>query len=202
MLFLRIILLVAVYITSAFLRAQELIKSPVYIQTCIDKTQCFSVINNAYLFYDENREELFLRVDFKKVKQEKDSLYDWLDDLSSSDFLFKTKIPKTQLPLINSSHTKVLRLPGLMYFNSILLNTIVEISILAASESSFPQLTSNQNNYAFYNFSFGISFLPKEFKIHHKPHHLKKTISIGVSAARPNLLLPAMQHLVEDIYNK
>ena len=202
MIILRYILISVILVKSVVLQAQELIKSQIYVQTCIDKTQCFSVIKNAYLFYDENREELFLRVDFKKVKEEKDSLYYWLDDLSSSNFLFKTKVLKSQLPAINSAHIKVLRLTGLMYFNSILLNTNVEISILAAAENSFPQVTNNQNNYSLYSFSFGISFLPKEFKIHNKPNHLKKTISIGVSGAKVNLLLPGMQHLVEDIYSK
>jgi hypothetical protein len=181
---------------------QELINSPVYVQTCINNTQCFSVINDAYLFYDEQREELFLRVDFKKVKAEKDSLYYWLDDLSGSDFLFKAKISRLQFPLINSSHIKVLKLNGWMYFNSVLQHTVVELSILGASEGSLPQITSNQNVYPLYRISFGLSFLPKDFKIHNKPHHLKKTISIGVTAGKINLLLPGMHHWVKEIYDK
>ncbi len=69
--------------------SQSIISSNTYIQTCIDKTQCSSINNASYLFYDENSNNLYLKIDFTSFKSGQDSIDGWLDDLTGSFVLYK-----------------------------------------------------------------------------------------------------------------
>ena len=52
------------------------------------------------------------------------------------------------------------------------------------------------------SFNFSLPIAPKDFKIHKKPHHLTKTIFIGLALGRINLLLPGQETILGDAYKK
>ena len=61
--------------------------------------------------------------------------------------------------------------------------------------------TTNGNNYDHYKVNFSVSLAPKDFKLHKKPHHLRKTIFIGIALGRINQLIPGSPHVPNDVYN-
>jgi hypothetical protein len=196
----RIILLFL--LIASGLNAQNIISTNAYVQTCIQKTNCFSENITAFMFYDESREELILKVDFNKVKTGKDTLDDWKEDLSGSYFYFIGHLNKDVFVQQSNNNSRQIKLNGKIFFNDIWQTTITEITVFQTTENSMLNRNTNDNSYDFYKLTFGLSFMPKDFKIHKRPHHLKKSISIGVSAGRVNQLKPEMEKLVEEIHRK
>jgi hypothetical protein len=182
------------------LKAQNVISTNAYVQTCIQKTNCFSENSSAFLFYDETRQEIILKIDFKKVKTGKDTLDDWMDDLAGSYFYFSGHLNKEDFHNLSNNNSRQLKMNGKILFNDIVQNTQTEITIFHASENSLMNRNTNDNNYDLYKITFGLSFMPKDFKIHKRPHHLKKSITIGIAAGRINQLKPEMEKLVEEVH--
>ncbi len=169
-------------------KAQGIISSNTFIQTCIHHSQCFSINNSSYLFYDESRNAFFLKVDFTKFKTGQDTLDDWLDDLASTYLYFKAPLDKEIfMSGFANHHTKVLKLHGQAFINGIWHKQDVEVSLFT-SDNSVLNTNGNNLNYDSFKMNFSISIVPKEYQIHKKPHHLKKTIFIGVTLGRINLL--------------
>ena len=184
-------------------KAQNVISSSAYIQTCIQKTNCFSVNNTSYLFYDESKEELILKLDFKKFKSGQDTIDDWMNDLNGSNLYFIAHINKGEFTALSNNNSKVIKnVSGSIYFNDIWQNTVTEVTIFQTSENSMLSRSTNDNAYDTFKVNFGFSFLPKDFKIHKRAHHLKKIITIGVAAGRVNQLKPEMQGLIQEINKK
>ncbi len=179
--------------------SQNLISSGAYIQTCIQKTNCFSVNNNAYLFYDENQEELVLKLDFSRVTSGKDTIDDWLDDLEGTILYFIAHFNKSEFQMLSNNNAKTYKLYGKIFFNGIVNNHVTELTLFQTAENSLLTRNTNENMYDVFKVNFGFSFSPKNFKIHKRPHHLKKQITIGVAAGRVNLLKPEFRHLLKDI---
>ena len=175
-------------IITLLIKGQNIISSNVYVQTCIQKTNCFSENSSAFIFYDETRQELILKIDFKKVKTGKDTLD---GNVNKEDFLN-----------LSNNNSRQLKLNGKILFNDIIQTTQTEITIFHTSENSLMNRTTNDNNFDLYKITFGLSFMPKDFKIHKRPHHLKKSITIGVSAGRINQLKPEMEKLVEEVHRR
>lgn len=189
-------------IITLLIKGQNIISSNVYVQTCIQKTNCFSENSSAFIFYDETRQELILKIDFKKVKTGKDTLYDWMEDLAGSYFYFTGNVNKEDFLNLSNNNSRQLKVNGKILFNDIVQTTQTEITIFHTSENSLMNRTTNDNNFDLYKITFGLSFLPKDFKIHKRPHHLKKSITIGVSAGRINQLKPEMEKLVEEVHRR
>lgn len=87
-----------------------------------------------------------------------------------------------------------------MFLNGIWHSQSTELS-LYMTENGLLNQNNNQNNYDLYKVNFTISFLPKDFKVDKKPHHLKKSIFIGVTLGRINQLQPGMQKLLGEAYD-
>ena len=189
-------------IITLLIKGQNIISSNVYVQTCIQKTNCFSENSSAFIFYDETRQELILKIDFKKVKTGKDTLDDWMEDLTGSYFYFTGNVNKEDFLNLSNNNSRQLKVNGKILFNDIVQTTQTEITIFHTSENSLMNRTTNDNNFDLYKITFGLSFLPKDFKIHKRPHHLKKSITIGVSAGRINQLKPEMEKLVEEVHRR
>lgn len=189
-------------IITLLIKGQNIISSNVYVQTCIQKTNCFSENSSAFIFYDETRQELILKIDFKKVKTGKDTLDDWMEDLAGSYFYFTGNVNKEDFLNLSNNNSRQLKVNGKILFNDIVQTTQTEITIFHTSENSLMNRTTNDNNFDLYKITFGLSFLPKDFKIHKRPHHLKKSITIGVSAGRINQLKPEMEKLVEEVHRR
>lgn len=196
----HIITFIIVTLSVLTARAQDLISSNTMIQTCIKDMQCFSVSNSSYLFYDESKSSFYLKLDFKKFRVGQDSIDDWLNDLSDNYLYFKAPMdPGAFSNLANHNH-KTIKLNGQVFLNGIWHNQTIDLSLFMTENGMLNQ-NINNNSYDFYKVNFSLSILPKEFKVHKKPHHLRKTIFIGVSLGRINQLQPGMQSLLGEAYN-
>ncbi len=194
-------LIVALFFLCGKYFSQGIISSNSFIQTCLNKTQCFSINNSSTLFYDETKNAFYLKIDFNKFKTGQDTLDDWLDDLSSTNLYFKAPLDKEQLQSgYSNHHIKTFKIQGKTYLNGIWHNQDIEMNIYS-SENSVSEIKNNQNIYDNLKVNFSLALSPKDFKIHKKPHHLKKTILIGVTLGRINLLQPGMQELLKEAYD-
>lgn len=194
-----IVLLTILFFQKTF--AQGIISSSSFIQTCINKSQCFSINNSSVLFYDESKSAFYLKIDFLKFKTGQDTLDDWLDDLSSSNLYFTAPMDKEIFQSgFSNHHIKVIKLQGQVFLNGVWHNQDVEMD-LYSSENSVSEIKNNQNIYDQIKVNFSLTLSPKDFKIHKKAHHLKKTILIGVSLGRINLLLPSMIDILKEAYD-
>ncbi len=180
--------------------SQSIISSNTYIQTCIDKTQCSSINNASYLFYDENSNNLYLKIDFTSFKSGQDSIDGWLDDLTGSFLFYKVSFPAEEFKDLSNHKHKTLKLNGAVFLNGVWQNQSVDLTIFS-SENGIMSTNTNGNNYDHYKVNFSLSLSPKDFKLHKKPHHLRKTIFIGVALGRINQLLPGSQKLLGEAYN-
>ena len=180
---------------------QSIQSSNTYIQTKYHHALHYSVNNSSYLYYDESKQSLYLKIDFSKFKTGNDSLDDWLNDLSGTFFYLKFEIDKQvfQNGFTNHQH-KTLQLKGQAYLNGIWQTQDVELSLYSI-ENSVQGTNTNTNVYENIRLNFGLAILPKDFKIHKKAHHLKKVINIGITLGRINLLLPGMEKELQEIYD-
>jgi hypothetical protein len=195
----RILILINLLVLTNLLAAQGVISSSAYIQTCIQKTNCFSTNNNSFLFYDDAKEELILKIDFTKFKTGQDSLDEWMEDLSGSNFYFVGHLNKYDVLHLGVNENRMFKINGNIVFNGVTQSTSTEVILFIANENGILSQKTLDNTFDAYRVNFGLSFLPKDFKIHKRPHHLTKIITIGVAAGRLNQLKPEMQGLIKDL---
>lgn len=194
--------LLLVLLAVGFGYAQNVISSSAYIQTCVQKTNCFSEINNAFLFYDENKEEVTLKIDFTNFRDDKDTIDHWLEDFSGSVFYYVAPLDKDEFTNLSNNSNKTVKLDGSIYFNDIWINVKTELVLFPASENGILAEKSNNNKYDNYRVNFGLSFMPKDFKVHKREHALNNIVTIGVAAGRINQLQPEMRNLLKDLNKK
>lgn len=195
----KVLIILGLSLISLLHKAQ-IISSNTYIRTCINKLECASISNSSLLFYDENKNSLYLKVDFNNFKTGEDSLDNWLDDLSETALYYKAPFPPENFLGLSNNQHKNFTLKGQTYLNGIWLDQIVELS-LYSSENSITSASNIGNNYDNYKVNFSISVVPKDFKLHKKPHHLTETIFIGLALGRINLLKPETLPLLGEAYN-
>ena len=182
------------------MRSQNIISSNTGIQTCIKDHQCFSINNASYLFYDESKSSFYLKLDFSKFKVGEDSIDEWLNDLTDNFLYFKAPMDAVNFKDLANNHHKTIKLHGQVFLNGIWQTQNTELS-LYMTENGLLNQNNNQNNYDYFKVNFSLSILPKDFKVDKKPHHLKKTIFIGVTLGRINQLQPGMQKLLGEAYD-
>jgi hypothetical protein len=186
-------------IISLFNQAQ-IISSNTYIRTCINKLECASISNSSLLFYDENKNSLYLKIDFNNFKTGQDSLDNWLDDLSETALYYKAPFPPENFLGLSNNQHKNFTLRGQTYMNGVWLDQTIELS-LYSSENSITSASNIGNNFDNYKVNFSLSVVPKDFKLHKKPHHLTETIFIGIALGRINQLKPESRPLLGEAYN-
>lgn len=186
---------------SVVLNAQSIISSNIYIETCINNTQCSSLKNSGYLFYDETSSNLYLKVDFSGFKHQPDSLQnDWLNDLGDNFLYFKVHLAPDFFKGLANNNRKTLKLNGQVFMNNIWQEQATEVTVYS-TENSVLSTSNNGNTYDNFKLSFSLSVVPRDFKIHKRSHHLRNTIFVGLALGRINLLAPGSQHLVGEAYD-
>lgn len=197
----KIVLIICFWLSIGFIDAQQdVVSSNIYIQTCIDKTQCSSINSAGYLYYDESKQQIYLKVDFNKFKTGEDSVDYWLKDLTETFLIVKASLnTESFLGLSNNNH-KTYKLAAQVFINGIWQTQNIDVTIFSA-ENSILAHNAFGNNYNKYKLNFSINIVPKDFKIHKKSQHLKKTIFLGVALGRVNLLTPALQTQLGEAYN-
>lgn len=195
----RTLIMLVILLCTLQITAQNVISSSVYIQTCINKTNCFSVNNSAYIFYDDTKEELTLKIDFNKFRTGSDTLDHWMEDLSGSMFYFVAHVDRADFVNLDNNTSETVKMVGDIYFNDMTQNITTELVMFQTSDHGMLSQKTNDNTYDTYRVNFGLSFLPKDFKIHKGEHNLKELITIGVAAGRINQLKPEMRELLKDL---
>lgn len=186
---------------NARMLAQEVLSSSAYVQTCLRQDQCFSINSAAYIFYDESKNSFYLKIDFQKFKSGQDSLDDWLDDLTSTFLYLVVPLDKELFKGGMGNHNnKIFSINAQAYLNNIWHDQKIGLTLMN-KENGLLNTNTNGNNYDNFRIFLSLAFGPKDFKLQKKPHHLKKTIYIGVASGRINLLQPGMEKLLEEAYD-
>ncbi len=195
-----VLILIFIFSFTGKAFSQAVITSPVYIQTCFQKTNCFAVSQLGYLFYDESNNEMIFKLDLTRSKTGKDTLDDWMDDLKGTNLYFVAQIKKEDLLSISINNSKAIHVSGSLYFNDTKQDITADITAFRSAEGNqIKQQRITENVIENYTLNFGISFSPKDFKIHKRPHHLKKEINLGVAFGSINILKPEYQNLISDL---
>lgn len=181
--------------------SQSIVSSSTYIKTCIDKTECSSISNSSYLFYDQSKGALYLKLDFNKFRTGEDSVDYWLDDLKETNLYFKVDFPQENFTGLTNHQHKTYKLNGQVFLNGIWHHQSIDITIYSSENSIASNTNSGQNIYDNYKINTSFNILPKDFKINKKPHHLKKIIFVGIALGRINQLLPEQQAILGEAYN-
>lgn len=180
-------------------KSQNVISSSAYLQTCVQKTNCYSESNRALIFFNETKNELVLKIEFDKFKSKSDTLDNWIDDLLGTSLYYVIQLNKQVFEAISNNTQKNVKVLGSVYLNGIWHNNEIELVIFKNNNNGITNTTTNNNHYDEYSVSFGFSFMPKDYKIHKRPHHLKNQITIGVTAGKINELKPEFENFLKEI---
>jgi hypothetical protein len=193
-------ILLVLLITFLKGNAQYIVQSNAYIQACIQKTQCFSSNGSAAIFFDDTKNYIYLKLDMNKFKIGIDSLDEWLNDMAESFLYVKAPASAEMLRSIAPSNYKNTNVNAQVYLNNSWHQVPIELTFVNSRNASITQSTSG-STFENLRVNMAISIAPREFKLHKKPHHLKKTIFIGVAMGTINPLLPEMEQILGDAYN-
>jgi hypothetical protein len=193
----RLILLLL--LGKCLMAAQSLVSSNTTIRTCINEKECSSVNNPSYLFYDERKNEFYLKLDPSQIR-EINTVNEWLKDLGDTCLYFKGNFPKDNFPATNSYQSKTYQVNGQSYINTVWRDQTVEITIFTSEDQTLNP-AAKASEYDAYNVNFSFSFQPRDYDLHTKPHQLKNPIFITVTLGRINSLKPGMEDLVREAYD-
>lgn len=175
----KIILLFAI-LSLKTLSAQDIFPSKTYINTCYNDQQCFSLNSAAFIFYNNDNHELSFSIDFSKFKTGNDTIDNWLDDLDDTKLTFKGQLNYDNLLVLTHHNSKAIKVSGLMTFNNVSHAHSIEVNIFEVSREGVLFQNNQQDYNDRINVNLGFAFMPKEFKIDKKAHHLKKKITVGI----------------------
>lgn len=194
-------LLVFILLISTKLSAQEIISSSTSIESCSDSANCYTVKGPAYLFYDESKNNFFLKVNFEDFKKQGDTSKVWLYNSHAKTLYFKADLQKEQFPPLSNHSNKTFEINGQIFFENKWQDQTVELTIFS-SENSIVNTSNTNANYKYddYKVNFSLPFVPTHFKTYKKPSYARQTLLINVTMGRINLLKPGLENLLEDIY--
>ncbi len=182
------------------LSSQSIISSQTQVRTCLQENECSLTNSSSYLFYDETKNQFYLKVDFNKLKTGQDSVDYWLNDLSDTYLYFIAPLQKENFPSLSNANAKTFYVNGKVLLNNIWHDQKIELSIFLTDNSSL-NFSQTANKYMNYKVSFGFPVVPKDYKIHKKAHHLKNTIFISIGLGQINLLEPGMEAYLKEVYD-
>jgi hypothetical protein len=187
--------------TCLKLSAQEIVSSSSSIESCADSAHCYTVKGPAYLFYDESKNDFFLKIMFADFKIDGDTSDVWLNNPSDSTLYFKADLQKEQFPPLSNQSNKTFEITGQIFFNNKWLDQTIELTIFSSENSIVNTNNTNANfKYDNYKVNFSVPFVPKKFKTYKKPSYINQTLLINITMGRINLLKPGLEILLKDIY--
>ncbi len=189
------LILLFLFLSSLLAVSQENRSSNTYIQTCVNNQNCYSINNSSFIYYDENSHFIFLKVDFTKFKTNVDSIDAWLMDLTDSYLYFKAPLNNDFFLGLGANGHKNIKLNGWIFLNGVWKEKRLDFDILSGISGGTSQ-SNTRSHYDQYKVNFNFSFLPREFKVNKKPHHLKKSILIAISMGTINLIQTGMGPLI------
>lgn len=184
---------------SSRIFAQDILSSNTSIESCLDQKDCLTINKASYLFYDETKNELALKVDFSNFRTEEDTTDNWINDMIDTILFYKAILNKEDFPELSNQNVKTMKLNGKIFYNNTWRDQPVQITIFPTENSIVPGSTGNFK-YDNYKINFNIPFVPKDFKAYKKLYYTNQTVSIGVTLGRINLLKPGMESHLKEIY--
>lgn len=177
----KYILLIILFILS-FDRsfAQELRRSSTYIDTYYHGEKHFSIKDASFIFYSPSNGEIYITLNFADLKCGVDSLDEWLLDLSDTKLIFKGHLQSNDLLSLTHHNLKAMEVNGQTSFNGQTHNHTVMIHFFEISREGLLFINNAQDYFDRVATNIQFTFLPKEFGIQKKPHHLKKKISVAI----------------------
>jgi hypothetical protein len=189
------------FFLSLKILSQDIVSSGTSIESCIDRNNCYTVKGPSYLFYDESKNNFFLKIYFSDFKIAGDTTDAWVNKTQDSLLYFRAELQKENFPQLSNQNTKTFKVNGQIYFNNKWKDQSVEITLYSSENSIVNTANTNTNlKYDNYKVNFSIPFVPKDFKTDKKLYYLNQTISVNVTLGRINLLKPGMESLLADIY--
>ncbi|MBA2614067.1 MAG: hypothetical protein H0U95_19045 [Bacteroidetes bacterium] len=183
--------------------AQVVGSSGTSIESCLDSVDCYTVKGPSYLFYDESKNDFYLKVTFADFKIQGDTSDTWLNNPSDSVLYFKADLQKEQFPALSNQNTKSFVLPGQIYFNHKWRDQSITLNIYSTENSIVNTNNTNSNfKYDNYKVNFSLPFVPKQFKTYKKEHYNKQTVTINVTLGRINLFKADMENMLDEVYNQ
>jgi len=195
----RKICLLFLFLFTHSMFSQDIVSSSTEIRTCIDETQCSSINNYGYLFFDESKNEFYLKIDFFRPTTTSPT-EDWLTDLWDTSFYFKAHFENNDFPSPSNYNSKTYRVNGQMLLNRVWHNQTIDMTIFT-SENTLLDPARGGSAYDIYRVNFSMSFSPKDFKIDERPYHLKNPVFIFVTFGKINLLKKGMEWMVGEAYD-
>lgn len=175
------LLFVALFLSyPCYFSAQDLKKSNTYIDTYYHGEKHFSMKDASVIFYNPGNAELYITLSFADLKCGVDSLDEWLLDLTDTKLIFKGHLPNSDLLLLTHHSLKALEVNGQLSFNGKTNNHKVIVHFYEISREGLLFMNTSQDYFDRLAANIQFSFLPKEFGIQKKPHHLKKKISVAI----------------------
>lgn len=176
--------------------AQDIVSSPTYIETCLENKQCVAMENSGYLFYDQSKNALYLKVNFKT--REDSSVY-WLSDLSDDNLYFKVVVPDDFFKGTTNYNQREFKLNGKVYLNGAWQQQTIDL-LLLSSENSIASLDKRTNTFDDYKVNFSIAILPADFNLNVHPE-FTEILYVALLSGRINPLLPGMEVALGAAYN-
>lgn len=178
--------------------SQTAITSNAFIEACYNKVECYGISNFALIFLNNNNGDFLLKIDFNNFRIGNDTLDDWLDDLSKSQFLFTGNLNSNELNGVINNNSKPSIINGKINFNEITKPYNLELRIFRNSKEG-TLISNNAQNYfdRVAISSLQIIFHAKDFHIGNKNHHFKKTIRIAITRGYINEWSPEAESLIK-----
>lgn len=191
------IIIVVLLVNFFGLQAQSVYPSMTFVQTYYNNHQCFANDNAAQLFFNEDNKELYVIVDFSKVKVGHDTIDAWLDDLDDGKLYFKGIIAADKLLQLTNNNSKTFKVNGKVKLNDVVNDVTVSLTFFEISKEGMLFRNTGNDYYDRIRASFQLELLPKDYKIDKKIHHLKKTITISIGSGYVNQLKPGLETWIE-----
>ncbi len=190
--------MIALFLVSYTIKAQEIQVSKTYVNTCYNSQQCFSLNNSAFIFYNPSNHEFIISIDFAKFKIGNDTLDAWLEDLDDTKLIFKGELHTDNLLELTHHNSKATIVNGTITFNGISHAHSIELTLFDISKEGM--LYNNQGNDYFDRIGANLqfAFTPKEFKLNKKPHHLKKKIIVAIYKGFINEYKPGLESWISN----
>ncbi|MCE3229522.1 MAG: hypothetical protein K0S32_4073 [Bacteroidetes bacterium] len=179
----------------------EIASSNTSVKTCVEDKQCSSIDDASYLFYDESKNEFYLKVDFTKFDSEEDSADSWLNDLMDTHLYFKGYFEKEKFIPPSGTNSSSFKVNGKTFLNGKWNDQVVDMTVFTMENTIVVNQATDKSKYDQYKVNFSLSIFPKDFNVQKKAHHLNNVIYIDVALGRINLLRPGMEHLVKEAYD-
>lgn len=164
---------------------------------------CLTVSNHSYLYYDESKNEFFLKVDFSDFRTAKeDSIENWLNKVKDTSLIYRAIFEKEKFPVLGVEERRTFKLNGRIFYNNTWRDQGVEITLYSSPNSLLGNTQGSINHYSFesYKVNFSIPFVPSDFINYDELYYKDQTININVTLGRINVLKPGMEPLLSEVY--